>query len=250
MKHLILLIYFKWKHPSLPGIEDQHVSALQALVAPFETSELMTLVASFRQANFTDKDLAVMEAVAKTAVDDFKNVEKVLKKIKVENLPLIVEKLDELGISIGDFITKPELLFSFFGDEEKTAILIELQDLLPKFRPADIEAILVLQEKVDLAQQEYGDPDAPSLMTKLFAVPMDVLLGALPKIKLDESATKAFDTFKLLMEDDNFAFLASQVNSLLDTGVQQKLLEDCTEQSITIDCKDKENVRLTGSIVG
>ena len=119
------------------------------MVAPFETSELMTLLAAFRKANFTDKDLAVMEEVAKTAVDDFKNVEKVLKKIKVENLPLIVVKLDELGISIGDFITKPELLFSLFGDEEKTAILIELQDLLPKFRPADIEAILVLQEKVD-----------------------------------------------------------------------------------------------------
>ena len=58
------------------------------MVAPFETSELMTLLAAFRKANFTDKDLAVMEEVAKTGVDDFKNVEKVLKKIKVENLPL------------------------------------------------------------------------------------------------------------------------------------------------------------------
>ena len=210
-------------------------------MAPFETSELLALLEAFRAANFTDSDLAVLEEVTKTAVDDLKAVEKVLLKIKVENLPLIVEKLEKLGIGIGDFITKPELLFSFFGDEEKTAILIELQDLLPKFRPADIEAILVLQEKVDLAQQKYGDPDEPSVMTKLFAVPMDVLLGALPKIKLD-SATAAFDTFKLLMEDDSFAFLASQLTSLLDAGVQKQLVEDCTMQGITIDCKDSENV--------
>ena len=230
------------KHLSFPGLEEQHVSALQALVAPFKSSELLALLGGFRAANLTDKDLAVLEEVSKTAVDDFKAVEKVLGKIKVENLPLIVEKLDKLGVGIGDFITKPELLFSFFGDEEKTAILIELQDLLPKFRPADIEAILVLQEKVDLAQQKYGDPDEPSVMTKLFAVPMDVLLGALPKIKLDDSATAAFDTFKLLMEDDHFAFLASQMSELLDTGVQQQLVEDCTKQGITIDCKDSENV--------
>ena len=209
----------------------------------------MALLEGFSGANFTEKDLAVLEEVTKTAVDDLKAVEKVLKKIKVENLPLIVEKLDKLGIGIGDFITKPELLFSFFGDEEKTAILIELQDLLPKFRPADIEAILVLQEKIDLAQQEYGDPDEPSVMTKLFAVPMDVLLGAIPKIKLDDSAAAAFDTFKVLMEDEDFAFLASQVPALLDTGVQKQLVEDCTSQGITIDCRDTENVRLRESLV-
>ena len=103
---------------------------------------------------------------------------------------------------------------------------------------------------MEAAQQRFGDPGQPSVMSKLFEIPMDVLLSALPKLKLDDSAAAAFDTFKLLMEDDNFAFLASQVNSLLDTGFQQKLLEDCTEQSITIDCKDKENVRLTVRMVG
>lgn len=212
-------------------------------MAPFETSELLALLEAFRAANFTDSDLAVLEEVTKTAVDDLKAVEKVLLKIKVENLPLIVEKLEKLGIGIGDFITKPELLFSFFGDEEKTAILIELQDLLPKFRPADIEAILVLQEKIDLAQEKYGDPEEPSVMTKLFSVPMDVLLGAIPKIKLDGSAAAAFDTFKVLMEDDNFAFVANQAASLVDPGVQKQLVEDCTNQEITIACKDTENVR-------
>ena len=39
-----------------------------------------------------------MEEVAKTAVEDFKAVEEVLGKIKVENLPLIVEKLDQLEL--------------------------------------------------------------------------------------------------------------------------------------------------------
>ena len=213
-------------------------------MAPFETSELLALLGAFRAANFTEKDLAVLEEVTKTAVDDLKAVEKVLTKIKVENLPAISESLDKLGIGIGDFITKPELLFSFFGDEEKTAILIELQDLLPKFRPADIEAILVLQEKIDLAQEKYGDPNEPSVMTKLFSVPMDVLLTAIPKIKLDDSAAAAFDTFKVLMEDEDFALVASQAAILMDPAVQKQLLADCSSPGITIACQDTENVRL------
>ena len=38
------------------------------------------------------------------------------------------------------------------------------------------------------SQKVYGDPDDVPVMTKLFRVPLDVLLGALPKLKLDGEA--------------------------------------------------------------
>ena len=41
---------------------------------------------------------------------------------------------------------------------------------------------------ISLYQKVYGDPDDVPVMTKLFRVPLDVLLGALPKLKLDGEA--------------------------------------------------------------
>ena len=79
-------------------------------------------------------------------------------------------------------------------------------------------------------------------MSKLFKIPMDVLLSALPKIKLDDSAAAAFDTFKLLMEDDDFEFLSSVMSGLLETRVQKQVIEDCAKQDFTIVCRDTENV--------
>lgn len=232
------------------GLNDQHVSSLQKLVAPFEISELMTLLTAFRNVNFTDNDLKVLEEISKTSVDDLKAAEKVLMKIDVNNLPAIVAKLDQLEIKLTDFITNPGIFFDFLGDEEKSAILVDLQGLLPQFKPSDIETFLVLQENVDKAQDKYGDPNEPSVMSKLFKIPMDVLLSALPKIKLDDSAAAAFDTFKLLMEDEDFEFLSSLLSELLDPRIHKQIIDDCTKQDFTISCRDNENVRLASDITG
>ena len=232
------------------GLNDQHVSSLQKLVAPFEISELMTLLTAFRNANFTENDLKVLEEISKTSVDDLKAAEKVLMKIDVNNLPAIVAKLDQLEIKLTDFITNPGIFFDFLGDEEKSAILVDLQGLLPQFKPSDIETFLVLQENVDKAQEKYGDPNEPSVMSKLFKIPMDVLLSALPKIKLDDSAAAAFDTFKLLMEDQDFEFLSSLLSELLEPRIQKQIIDDCTKQDFTISCRDTENVRLASDITG
>ena len=62
--------------------------------------------------------MAVLEEVSKTSVQDLKDVEKVLMKINVTNLPTIVEKLDMLGIQLTDFITNPGIFFEFLGDPE------------------------------------------------------------------------------------------------------------------------------------
>ena len=109
------------------------MTSLSSLVAPFTTSELTNLLAAARKANLTDKDLAVLEEVSKTSVEDLKEVEKVLMKINVTNLPAIVEKLDMLGIQLTDFITNPGIFFEFLGDPVKSAILVDLQTLLPMY---------------------------------------------------------------------------------------------------------------------
>ena len=218
------------------------MSSLQSLVAPFQMSELLNLLEAFRNANFTDKDLAVLEEVSRTGAEYLKASEKVLMKIDVNNLPAIVGKLDELGIDLTDFITNPGIFFDFLDDPVKLAVLTDLQDLLPKFKPADIEAFLQLKEAIELAQEKHGDPNEPSVMSKLFKIPMDVLLSALPKIKLDDSAGAAFDTFKLLMEDSDFAFLSSSLSSLLEPGLQKQLIDDCTSQQFRISCNDTAHV--------
>ena len=202
----------------------------------------MTLLTAFRNAGFTDSDLAVLEAVSQNATEYLADAEQVLMKIDVNNLPAIVGKLDELEIELTDFITNPGLFFDFLDDPVKLNILTELQELLPKFKPSDIETFLQLQESVQRSQDEFGDPDAPDVMSKLFKIPMDVLLSALPKIKLDDSAGAAFDTFKLLMEDDSFEFLSATLSSLLDREKQLQLLEGCLAQEIRISCNDTENV--------
>ena len=101
-------------------------------------------------------------------------------KIDMNNLPAIVSKLDEIGIELTDLITNPGIFFDFLDDPVKLGVLTDLQELLPKFKPADIEAFLQLQEVVEAAQQRYGDPGQPSIMSKLFEIPMDLLLSALP----------------------------------------------------------------------
>ena len=115
------------------GLTEEHVSSLSSLVAPFTTSELTNLLGAARKANLTDKDMAVLEEVSKTSVEDLRNVEKVLMKINVTNMPAIVDKLDLLGIQLTDLITNPGIFFEFLGDPEKSQILVDLQTLLPRY---------------------------------------------------------------------------------------------------------------------
>ena len=110
-----------------------------------DVKQMESLVEAAQEANITLKDLTVLGEVAKTGADSLEDAQKVLNKINFENMPEISRLLDLLGIQLTDLITNPGIFFEFFGDEEKSAILVELQALLPKFRPADIEVFLNLQ---------------------------------------------------------------------------------------------------------
>ena len=79
-------------------------------------------------------------------------------------------------------------------------------------------------------------------MSKLFSIPLDLMLSAVTKLKLDESAKAAFDTFKLLMEDDDFEKLSGVVSAVLDPETQEKILQGCTSQQLDISCRDMINV--------
>ena len=98
------------------GLTEDHVSSLQALVAPFSTSEFLNFLQAFINADFPDADLAMLEETSKTAVDYLGNAEKVLMKIDMNNLPAIVSNLDELGIELTDFITNPGIFFDFLNN--------------------------------------------------------------------------------------------------------------------------------------
>ena len=90
------------------------------------------MLGTARKADFNDKDMAVLEEALKTAVDDLKEVEKVLMKIDMTNMPAMVNKLQLLGIQLNDLITNPGIFLEFLGDEEKSKILVDLQSLLPR----------------------------------------------------------------------------------------------------------------------
>ena len=55
-----------------------------------------------------------------------------LAKINPDNLPGINENLEKLGIKLSQFISDPGVFLSFFGDPEKSKLLVNLQKLLPK----------------------------------------------------------------------------------------------------------------------
>ena len=116
----------------ISGLSDTQISALTSLIEPLSTDELSNLLEAVNSVNLTNKDFAVLQEVAKTSGEDLKAAEKVLKKINVTNLPLIMEKLGVLEIQLTDFITNPGIFFEFLGDPEKSAILVELQTLLPR----------------------------------------------------------------------------------------------------------------------
>ena len=169
-----------------------------------DVKQMESLVEAAQEANITLKDLTVLGEVAKTGADSLEDAQKVLNKINFENMPEISRLLDLLGIQLTDLITNPGIFFEFFGDEEKSAILVELQSLLPKFRPADIEVFLnlqvctssktkpcqstchlcALQAKVEEAQEKYGaPPPAPPVMQKIFRIPMEKMFAVMPKMR-------------------------------------------------------------------
>ena len=90
------------------------------------------MLGAARKANFTDKDMAVLEEFSKTAGDVLSDAEKVLRKINVKNTQEIMNNMGLLGISLPDLITNPGIFFEFLGNKEKSMILVNLQSLLPR----------------------------------------------------------------------------------------------------------------------
>ncbi len=65
-------------------------------------------------------------------------VASVLGKIKLENLPAIARNLAQLGLKLSDLIANPGVFLAFLGDPTKSALLVELQSLLPRYDPGPV----------------------------------------------------------------------------------------------------------------
>jgi len=186
------------------GLSEEDVLNLKTLISPFTLTELGALM---------------------SAADDLENMDEVLAKINVDNIPGINEALNELGIDFGQFLGDPAILFKFLGDEDKKATLIKLQTLLPRFTADDIETFLVFKEKLDAVEVLPGDK---AILEKMFTIPMDQLFGT-------------FEVVKELMGDEQFHLLTEVAGNLTLTSPegQQKLIASCTQESIQISCVDK-----------
>lgn len=177
-------------------------------------------------ANLTDSDINILVEVGTTSAPTLKKAQKVVGKIDFDNMPAISEKLDLLGIELTDLITNPGIFFEFFGDPEKSAILVDLQALLPKFRPADIETFLTLQGAVDEAQLRFGEEGAPPVMSKLFAIPI---------AEVTPTVTK-------LTSDADFQLLLGSGSALIEPAVMEALVANCTAQEFRVHYTDGERV--------
>ena len=139
---------------------------LRETISTFSTSSIISTCAKF-----TDADLAVLEEVSK---------EEVLKKIDVNNLPAIVDKLELLEIDLNDFITNPGIFFEFLDDPVKSLILLELNEILPTFTPPEVETFLLLQQAFEKAEKKIGDPTESDI--QVLSKMLNLLMTALPTL--------------------------------------------------------------------
>lgn len=225
------------------GLNENHTESLANIIRPFSTAELLRLAEAALKANINEKDFLVLNAVLSDPKTNVSEVYRVLGKIKPESLPAIAQKLGQLGLQLSDFIVNPGVFFAFLDDPTKSALLVELQGLLPRFLATDIEAFLVFSKKIDEAQAQVGEPGAEKVMAKIFKIPIDILVGALGKLELGKNQ-QGLDGLKLLMNDADAKKLLSMVSDvkpLMESSTQEAVITNCTRQGVHIQCHDHNN---------
>ena len=95
-------------------------------------------------------------------------------------MPEISSRLDELGIELTDLITNPNIFFEFLDDPIKSLILLELNEILPTFTPAEVETFLLLQQAFDKAEKKMGESEKSG--TPVLSKMLNLLMSALPTL--------------------------------------------------------------------
>ena len=142
--------------------------------------DLLNIFFEIRNANLTDRDVEVLKEVVKSSQDELTSAGQLIEKIKIENLPEISSKLEELGIELTDLITNPNIFFEFLDDPAKSMILLELNEILPTFTPPEVETFLLLQQAFEKAEKKIGDPEESDI--KVLSKMLNLLMSALPTL--------------------------------------------------------------------
>jgi len=127
------------------------------------------------------------------------------------------------------FISDPGALFAFWGRDELTTLF----ELLPEFEAEDVEAMIVFGQTAGEAQEQFGDPNSKPLFEKLFAMPLDVLLGSLSKLKFNEESKIGLDGLQLIMEDPVFLEIQEAGHKLMSNPEE---LAKCVDQDLHVTC--------------
>ena len=142
--------------------------------------DLLNVLFEIRNANLTDRDVQVLKEVVKSNQEELKRGGQLIEKIQIDNLPEISSRLEELGIELTDLITNPNIFFEFLDDPVKSLILLELNEILPTFTPAEVETFLLLQQAFEKAEMKIGEPDTKD--AQVLSKMLNLLMSALPAL--------------------------------------------------------------------
>lgn len=142
--------------------------------------DLLNVFFEIRNANLTDRDVEVLKEVVTRNQDELIRGGQLIEKIQIENLPEISSRLEELGIELTDLITNPNIFFEFLDDPVKSLILLELNEILPTFTPAEVETFLLLQQAFEKAEKKIGDPEESD--NQVLSKMLNLLMSSLPTL--------------------------------------------------------------------
>lgn len=131
--------------PDILGLNMSQKSrdGLEKIIANMTLSDLEAIGGFLANPEVFNNLPALMEAMDKIQQEDLDILGEAFNRIKKENIPLIDKLLSELNISFASFLTDPTLFGKFLTDPKLTAVLMELQELLPNFGPGVLNSMLV-----------------------------------------------------------------------------------------------------------
>ena len=142
--------------------------------------DLLNVFFEIRNANLTDRDVEVLKEVTKSNRDELTRGGQLIEKIQIDNLPEISSRLEELGIELTDLITNPNIFFEFLDNPVKSLILLELNEILPTFTPAEVETFLLLQQAFEKAEKKIEETEKSD--TPVLSKMLNLLMSALPTL--------------------------------------------------------------------
>ena len=158
--------------PETLGVEvpTEGIKVVKRLTEALTTEELNAIMEIMQDPKVAENLLPMMEAMGKIKQKDLDILGEAFSTVDKENIPKIDALLTRLNVSFTSFLTDPSLFAEFLRDPQLTAVLLEVQGLLPNFEPTVLNSILELKEVFD------STPGAGVVLEKVFELPLGVML--------------------------------------------------------------------------